>query len=272
MKNTVFFFSLLFLISFSTQFSYAQSDVEVDQVEQNIWPDRSTNTIKKGRKVWPLFGVKKLGASKNMEWHIQPIFFFVSPNLGLKKNWKRNNNGISISSFHQINYPSIYLKLFSREGAGGVLPLDSKIPPMISLRNEIMLGLNKNGNLITLRIGIATIFKLGSAEKNFPDIDYPFLYNRTLAFNNSPNIYLGINFNRDINPKLNLEADFTTYSVGDGNSNFVHESKLVFFWKKSDKFGIKAGAAAAHGQYPFGKVFQMIPVFDVLFGFGGDKD
>jgi len=271
MKNLIISLVILFISCFTIEFAFAQNEEMSSESQHLIWPDRSTQTMKPGRKVWPIFGVKKLGAKKNMEWHIQPIFFFVSPNLGLKKNWKNNPDGISISSFHQINYPSIYLKLFSREGAGGVLPANSQVPPMLSLRNEILIGTNRQGNIITLRGGIATAFKLGSQEKNFPDIDYPFLYNRTLAFNNTPNIYLGINFNRDILPKLNLEIDFTTYSVGNDTGNFVHESKLIFFWKKSDRFGIKAGANAAHGQYPFGSTFQMIPVIDVLFGFGGGK-
>lgn len=271
MKNTLLFLSIIFLSCFSTPSIFAQSDEVSTDAASMIWPDRSTRTMKPGRKVWPIFGVKKLGAKNNMEWHIQPIFFFVSPNLGLKKNWKESDSGISISSFHQINYPSIYLKLFAREGAGGVLPLDSQIPPMLSIRNEILIGLNRQGNFITLRGGIATAFKLGSGEKNFPDIDYPFLYNRTLAFNNSPNIYLGINFNRDILPKLNVEFDLSTFSVGNDTGNFVHETKLIFFWKKSDRFGLKAGAAAGFGQYPFGSTFQMIPVFDVLFGFGGKE-
>ncbi len=270
MKNSISLIILLLLMSFSQQRTFAQGNV-VDTViiiQHKIWPDRTTNTLVKGRKVWPLLGVKKRGAGNNMEWQIQPLFFFVSPNLGLKKQWLNHQKGWSFASLHKINYPSIYLNLIAREGAGGVLPKESQIPAMISLRNEFLLGFNTQANFFTLRLGIATTFQLGSAEKNFPDIDIPFLYNRTLSLNNTPNIYFGINFNRDLHPRLNLEADFSAYKVDFDSNDFVYESQLLFLWRKSSKFGIKFGAAAAHGRYPYGSEFMVIPVVDFLFGFG----
>jgi len=268
MQNKIVFFILL-LTGIFQQEAYTQE--VVDTIPQNsLWPHRSTETLVQGRKVWQLFGVKKMGVAKNMEWQIQPLFFFISPNLGLKKRWT-NNRRWSIATLHKINYPSIYLNLIAREGAGGVLPKDSEIPPMISLRNEILLDIHSEKIFITLRGGVATAFKLGNAEKNFPDIDIPFLYNRTLAFNNTPNIYMGINIHRYILPKLNVEGDFTAFRVGNENKDFVYESQLIFFWKKSNKFGLKAGAAAAFGQYPYGRDFQIIPVFDIIFGWGKNK-
>ena len=207
-----------------------------------------------------------MGTASNMEWQMQPIFFFVAPNLGLKKQWKTTSGGLRFSSLHRIHYPSIYLNLLAREGAGGILPKDSEIPPMLSFKNELLLGIYKQGNSITLRAGITAAFKLGDGEKNFPDIDVPFLYNRTLALNHTPNIYMGLNFNRDILPTLNMEIDVAAFKVDPKSSDFVYESQLIFFWKKSNKFGLKAGVATAHGRYPYGAEFQLLPVFDIVFG------
>lgn len=271
MQNKIFLSLLLLFVCYCPQIASAQEVSDTIAAQESIWPDQSTKTLTANRRVWPLFGVKKLGANKNMEWQIQPLFFFISPNLGLKKHWKSYKNGLSIASLHRVNYPSIYLNLFSREGAGGVLPKDSKIPPMLSIKNELLLGFNSKENVITLRAGIALAFKLSGAEKKFPDLDFPFLYNRTLAFNHSPNIYMGINYNRDFLPKWNIEADFAAFSVGNENRDFVHESRLVFLWKKSDKLGLKAGAAAAYGNYPFGSVFRAIPVFDIIFAWNGKR-
>jgi len=270
MKNKTFLPLLFFLVCLSPQFIFAQETIDSTQVQNFIWPDRSPRTLEQGRKVWPLFGVKRMGAKKNMEWQIQPLFFFISPNLGLKKHWKKNQKGLRFSTLHKINYPSIYLKMISREGAGGVLPKDSSIPSIISIKNELLLGYQSQKNFLTLRAGIVAAFNFG-AEKDFPSIDIPFFYNRTLAFNASPNLYSGLNFNRDLRPKLNLEADFTFFLVDLASNDFVVESRLVFFWKKSDRFGLKWGVASAHGRYPFGSIVQFVPVFDVLFGFGNNK-
>lgn len=266
MKNSIFL--LLILLFISQQTSWAQDNSDSSNV-QTIWADRSTETLKPKRKVWPLFGIKKMGAAKNMEWQIQPLFFLISPNLGLKKGWVKGKSGFHFSSLHKVNYPSIYLNLIAREGSGGVLPGDSEIPPIINLRNELLLGYNAAGNYLTVRAGLATAFKLGDAD--FADIDFPFLYNRTLAFNHTPTLYTGLNFNRDILSRLNLEADFALFKVDFESSDLVFENQLVFFWKKSDKFGLKLGAAAAYGQYPYGFDVRVIPVFDLVFGFGNKR-
>ncbi len=266
MKNKLFILILWSLVYFSEQMIFAQEKVDSIQLQENVWASRRPQTLKAGRKVVPLFGAKKIGAAKNMEWRIQPLFFLISPNLGLKKCWKENNRW-SIASFHQINYPSFYLNLIAREGSGGVLPKDSEIPPMLSLRNEILLGFSsKKMSSVTFRVGVATAFKIGSGEKNFPDIDFPFLYNRTLAFNHTPTFYGGINFYQDILPRLNMELDITAFQVNNENGSFIFENQLIFFWRKSSKFGLKAGVAAAYGSYPYGFDWRMIPVFDVIFG------
>ncbi len=272
MKNTIFLFALLLLTCFSPQSTFAQEALDSTHLQSSLWPDQSPRTLTPGRKVWPLFGVKKMGIKKNMEWQIQPLFFFVSPNLGLKKHWKKNQKGLSFSTLHKINYPSIYLKLIAREGAGGVLPKDANVPHMISLKNEFLLGYHMQKTFLRFRTGIVTVFKFGGAEKNdFPSIDIPFLYNRTLAFNNSPNLYFGLHFNQELGSKLNLEADFTFFQVDLQDKDFVIENRLLLFWKKSDRFALKAGVASAHGRYPYGSIVQFIPVFDVLFGFGKTK-
>ncbi len=271
MKRHIFFFSFLCCLSLLSTTTLAQSSTDALPSENSLWPDRTTRTLAQGRKVCPLFGVKKMGVANNMEWRIQPIFFFISPNIGLKKYWGTTQGGLSFSTVHQLNYPSLYLNIIAREGAGGVLPEDSAIPPIISLRNEFLLGLQAQQHFITLRLGIATAFNLGNAEKSFPDIDFPFLYNRTLAFNHTPNFYLGINYNKDFLPKLNVEADIAAFLTDTQNSDVVFESQLLLFWKKSDKFGLKAGLAAAHGTYPYGKIFQLLPLVDMVFGFGGNE-
>ena len=231
-----------------------------------IWPSPSPEVLSKGRKVWPLFGAKKMGIGKQMELRVQPLFFFISPNLGLKKGWLHKNSWL-ISSNHQINYPSIFLNMIAGEGAGGILPDNSQIPPMITLKNELLVGRYWYG-LATLRLGAATTFSFG--DKDFPDIDLPFLYSRMLSFNHTPNLYAGINLRKGLSEQFHLEADFTAFKVDlTGNNAFVYESQLIVFWKLSTKFAIKAGAAASHGQFPYGKDFRVIPLFDLLYGFGG---
>jgi|GEM_PF-6936318 len=268
MKTLYFLSFILLLTGFSYSSAYSQENSVA--ITPKLWPDRSTHTLKPGRKVWPLLGVKKMGVRNNMEWQIQPLFFFVAPNLGLKKRWS-NEKGLSIASLHKISYPSIYLNLISREGTGGFLPEDSEVPPILHLKNEFLLTLDKWSNLFTFRLGLGTAFKLKATEQQLADLDLPFIYNRTLAFGNTPNLYFGLNVIRDLTSRLTVEGDFGAFKVDFASNRFVYESQLVLFWKFSDRFGVKLGAAAAYGQYPYGAEFQMIPLVDVVFGFGRKK-
>lgn len=268
MKNPIYYLPIFLFFCFVNTPLFAQQDLKTtDSTNLFIWPDRSTQTLEPKRKVWPLFGVKKMGTRNNMEWRIQPLYFLLSPNLGLKKGWTNNSQRKwRIASLHQLNYPSILLKMLAREGAGGILPENSIIPPIILLRNEVLLGYQNQGNYLTFRGGLATAFKFG--EASFPDIDLPFFYNRMLAFNHTPNVYLGLNYNRDVLTTLNLEADFTAFKVDFSTGAWVFENRVVLFWKPTHKFGLKLGAATAFGEYPYGFDVRVIPVFDIVFGFG----
>lgn len=235
--------------------------------QQNLWSDASTQTLKKGRLEWPLLGKKRLGIGKNMELSAQPVFFFMAPHIGLKKEWK-NKTTFNLATVHKLGYPTILLKMLSREGTGGVLPETSIIPQLLTFKNEVIISKNIGDQyFIATRLGLELAFIFTNGD--FPQIDLPFIYNRTAVYNNKFMPYLGVNFGGELLPKLDFEIAATVFANGTGG--FVSEEKIILFWKKSDRFGVKAGVASAYGQYAYGYDFKLIPVIDLIFGFGGIK-
>ena len=256
MKSIIVLLSFLFL-----------SNIAFTQT--NLWSDASAQTLKKGRKNWPLLGIKKMGLKNNKELQIQPIFFFLAPNIGLKKYWG-NKNGWDIASLHKLHYPSLMLKTIAREGTGGVLPKSSVIPQIIGTKNELIVSKVINEQyFFAARLGVDLALSFGDAD--FAEIDLPFIYNRTAVYHSNFIPYLGLHLGGTIVPKLDFELAFTALKMTNDTGGFVFEDKAVLFWKLSDKFGIKAGAASAFGRYAYGNDFKLIPVFDVVFGFGKDK-
>ena len=257
MKQLLIIISLFF---FAGSFTFAQSDV---------WSDASASVLKKGRLEWSLLGKKRLGIKNNMELIAQPFFFFISPHIGLKKQWNTHSD-FNLASVHRIGYPSILLKIMSREGTGGILPKDSTIPQIITFKNAIIVSKNiKTHYFAAANLGVELALSLG--ESDFPEIDFPFIYRRTAVYHNQFVPYLGIHLGGQLISKIDFELAFTAYKMTNDIGGLIFEDKAVLFWKKSNKFGVKAGVASVFGKYAYGNDARLIPVIDVVLGFGGSQ-
>lgn len=228
--------------------------------------DSKVSVLAKGQKDLPLFGVKKMGIGNNMELQLHPLFFFLDPHIGLKKYWG-DRGGWHLSSRHTLNYPTLLLKMMSREGTGGVLPNTSVIPQIISTQNEI-LATQTIGNQFYLAASLGVELAITFGEANFPTIDLPFVYRRTAVYHDHILPYVGVEFGGQLSQKIDFEVILNIYKFINDNAGFTVEDKAVLFWKKSPNFGIKAGVASVLGKYPFGYDFRWIPLLDFVWMVG----
>ena len=233
--------------------------------EKALSNDLST-VLKKGQKEYPLFGVKRIGIGHDMELQVHPLLFFLDPHIGLKKYWG-NKNKWHISSRHTLNYPTILLKTISREGTGGVLPKTSVIPQIFSTKNEIQVAKALGDQFrFTAILGLELAATLGDSD--FPTIDLPFAYRRTAVYHDHFLPYFGLQLEGDLTPELKYELAFTAYKIMNDTGGFTFEDKVILYWKKSRKFGLKAGLASAFGKYPFGNDIRWMPLVDFVWTVG----
>jgi len=235
------------------------------QAQQVKWSNNSTDVLESGRKEIGLFSPLVFGLKDTMQISIHPVWFFIIPNIELKRYWK-NAGFADISTIHSVTYPTLLYKVIARRGTGGILPEPSVIPQMFKINNAIIARRKFNNNInLSLKLGIDMTFAFGSSD--FPDIEFPVVYPRTYSFNNFLTPYAGINLTGKIYKSFYYDNNLSLFLLTTHNRGYIIEDEFKIQWNLSDKFAIKAGTIYTYGDFPFGKHSKFLPVFDLMFGF-----
>ena len=157
------------------------------------WSSYSANVLPEKRVEIGLFQPLRIGVSGDKEWSIHPVYFFVMPNVSLKKTrniwWK-----FDISSRHSILYPTHLLNMLAREGTGGIISPEFTFPAAAIIYNELLFtwGYQKPYN-ITFKLGVS----LGLAAEKLSKgstIDLPLAYHRFAPLYSGYGIRTGVDF------------------------------------------------------------------------------
>ncbi|MCF6183340.1 MAG: hypothetical protein L3J56_01720 [Bacteroidales bacterium] len=252
MKLKIFIF---ILIIFAINTSYAQT---------YSWSNGSADVLEQGRKEIGVFAPFKIGLKNSSELSVHPLLFFVIPNVTYKKQWKVTDN-YRFASIHTLTYPTLLLKMLSRNGAGGILPATSTISQLFKLNNSALISIDKFGQTFTLSAGIDLCLSAGNSD--FTYIEWPIVYPRTYSLNNTFTPHAGIDVTGNIYKKFVYEYKLNTFFLTQVDAGIITENQLNISWQKSDKFAVKLGAIYSYGEFPFGKEGRLYPMFDLMFGF-----
>ena len=264
MKKTLII-SIIIIFTFSVKSQEINDTTKTEDNTPMLWSNNTAKTLKRGRKEVGLFGPLKFGLKDSMELSVHPIFFFIIPNIELKKYW--TSFGIfDLASKHKIVYPTLLYKVLSKEGIGGLLPATSTIPQMFKFNNSIIIGTTIN-EYITATVNAGVDLTISIGESNFPEIEYHLIYPRTYSFNNLFTPYFGVNLTGKLFKNVSYEYNFTAFILTNEYKGSILENKLKFQWNVSDKFAVKAGALLTYGEYPYGQDGGLFPVFDLMYGF-----
>ena len=108
--------------------------------ENSIWSAGTAYTMPQGRWETGLFQPVRYATTGSREWITHPILFPVFPNIAIKQQL-RNWRGGQLSYRLGFQYPTLLLRLITREGTGGILAPDNtirKMPHMVRLRIELL--------------------------------------------------------------------------------------------------------------------------------------
>ncbi len=252
MKLKLFF--IIFILSISG----------ISRAQSLKWSNNTADVLEQGRKETGIFSPFKMGLKNNMELAVHPIWFFIIPNATVKKQWKTTDS-YRFASEHTLTYPTILLKMLSRNGAGGILPATSTIPQLFKLDNTALFSIDKFNQTFTLSAGFDLCLSAGDSD--FPYIEWHFVYPRTYSLNNTFTPHAGIDVTGKIYKKFIYEYKFNTFFLTQVDAGIITENQFKITWQKSDKFAVKAGAVYSYGTFPFGKDGGLFPTFDVMFGF-----
>ena len=239
--------------------------------QRSAWSADTADVLPEGRAEVGLFGPARLGLSSDVELQVHPVWFFMAPHFGAKLHLVSIDR-FTVSSRHTLSYPSMLLGLLSREGTGGVLPVETEVPHILNLTQDVLATLAlREDQRLTVRAGLR--LALSSGESTLPTIDVPVVYPRTAAWHEAFVGEVGVSWSGRIYSSLfgGLAADLFLVPAGEGSEDPWHYAVEItphLTWRITDSWALMGGAKLVQGTYPFGAQSHALPLVDVTYGWG----
>lgn len=249
---------ILFILCFTVTLIFADTE---------IWSNGSTDVLPKGRWEVGIFQPLSYGLNETTELSTYALTDLLMPNITIKKFWK-DLEGWKFTSKHSLIYPTIFLNTIAKEGAGGILPDNSKIPQILVSSNQFLISYKLNEYLQFIpKIGFSAA--LVGADSDFPTIDQPFIYNRTSVYHEKIMFNVGLDVRGNITPKFEYVVDVDKFIMDKEYCEFSYEHKLMIIWKINRKFALSGGYKLSHSDYPsqMQRNTDIIPIIDLQMGF-----
>jgi hypothetical protein len=225
------------------------------------WSTGTAHTLPKGRLEVGLFQPLRYGATDSFELSTHPLLNAVMPNWAVKTSvFDAGEWSAAVS--HGVHYPTPLLRLLSREGTGGVLPSDAKVPHIIGWNAELLATYNFSPEqMATGRFGVLLAARFG--ESDWPTLDIPIVFPRTAAYHNTATFVGGLDFDGQIVDGLWYLVDVDLFLMPWDQGLYALEHCLMINWRVTGGFALHLGYKMVFGEYPFGTQFQILPLLDL---------
>jgi hypothetical protein len=253
------FLCLFGIFLFSSLFSQ-------DSLTKNYWTDGTAYTIPKKRWELGLFTASRYGITNKLELSAHPLMVFLMPQVKIKVNWGEYS-GFRLATEHGIFYPTLFMRLVSTKGTGGLISPEFTIPQMFSIYNRFLVSYRPfRSAILTGHAGIAFSVKFGPLDPR-TTIDLPIIYPRLAVFYNQPEFDAGIDFRGKFAPRFGWLFNVENFIVCGTPENYFLENKGVLsYTSKKETLRIEAGYKLCFGKYPAGPQWHLLPVIDIIFG------
>lgn len=236
------------------------------QARSPIWSSDTAVTIPKERWEIGLFRGTHWGVHPDVQLSLNPLVAFILPHFEAKVRWFHTARW-HLATKHRLSFPTVFLKIFAREGDLGLLPANTKVPVVFQLDTDVLLTVQWwEGQLATLKAGVVFAPRLTDG-RDLPLLDLPFLYNRFAALNTTATGRAGLSFEGQVLGVLGYKVDLQAYLLPVIPGGYTVEVGAVLSWRPSDWFSLSAGCRLSYGRYPVGDRFHYLPFLDVAFGF-----
>lgn len=231
-----------------------------------VWSGPRADTLPQGRWEVGVFSPLKYGLTDRVELSTHPLAFFVLPNISAKISWN-DDRPWRLSTRHGLHYPTLALNLVSREGTGGVLPVETDVPHIIATSHEMLATTNVPlwRRWFTIRLGFTVAARFGG--ERLPIIELPVLFPRTASYRSFGTGHAGIALEGELVGPLYYLFDITTFIIPGVDGAFTFENTTHLSWRPSTRFMLLAGARTVYGGYPYGERVHVLPMIDAKFGF-----
>lgn len=239
-----------------------------DSLTGNYWTGGTALNMPQHRWELGLFTASRYGISKKLEISAHPVMIFLMPQVKLKIGWGEYA-GFSLATEHGIFYPTLFMRLVSTEGTGGLISPEYTIPQMFAVSNRFLASCRPfRKAVLTAHAGISFAVKFGPLAPQ-STIDLPVIYPRLAVFYNEPEFDAGIDFRGRFIPRLGWLFNVENFIVcGTENNYFMENKGVLAYTSKKETLRIEAGYKLCFGKYPAGPQWHLLPVIDLVLGIG----
>ena len=238
------------------------------------WKSYSANILPKKRFEVGLFQPFRYGYSETLEYSTYPLWFFVMPNLTLKKSHAKFS-GYNMASKWSLFYPRPILNMVSKKGIGGFIDPTIDIPMMLGFSFSLILTKPMSDMDISFNTGIDIGLALDDLDDRV-NIELPLLYHRLSVFHNNYGFHTGFDLEKNITDQFSVlvDLDFSILPGMDtkdtdsgiakllGEYSFEHKALLIY--RKSETFRLLTGYKFVFGEYPFGPESRLLPFLPLV--------
>ncbi len=238
---------------------------QAEAYKTGTWSAATAYVTPENRVETGLFGATRMGLGDGLELSSHPLWFFVIPNVAVKRvDWVLGD--AVLSSEHTLTYPTPLLKLLSREGVGGLLPHESRVPHIVALTNELLvtqpLGF---GHALTGWLGLTLAGAVGRA--NVTTIDLPVVYPRMAAYYEHVTGNAGLSLAGPVWRKVTYRVDGELFLIPNRQATWAAEADLEVSYTLGDTWQLMLGTKLAYSQLPYGSLTRLLPMLDVRYAF-----
>ena len=238
------------------------------------WKSHSANILPKKRFEVGLFQPFRYGYSETLEYSTYPAWFFVMPNISLKKS-HANFSGYNMATKWSLFYPRPILNMVSKKGIGGFIDPTIEVPPLVGISASLLLTKAISGMDVTFNSGFDIGLTFGDLDDRV-NIELPLLYHRLSVFHNNYGFHTGFDIEKSIAGRLStlVDLDFSILPWMDvketdsgitklfGEYSFEH--KVLLIYEKSETFRLVTGYKFVFGEYPFGSESRLLPFLPLV--------
>ena len=238
------------------------------------WDSHSAYLLPQNRWELGLFQPFRFGYSEAIEYSTSPLWFFVMPNISIKRI-ESDMAGFNTASRFKLVYPTPLLNMLARTGIGGMIDPNLQMPPMLGFSASWLMSKPMVGLDLTLKGGLDLGIAFGDLDPR-SNIDLPLVYHRLGMFYNKWGMHTGLDVQKNLTEKVRVLVDLDLRllpGLADVQinpdlaklvSDYSLEHKLLLIWNQSDRFRIMTGYKFVKGKYPYGSDIRLLPYIPMV--------
>lgn len=241
-----------------------------ESVPHSSWSGNHAQTIAPGRVELGVLQSSHYGLSERVEVSLHPLVFFGLPHVEIK-TLAAAQGALSLAVRGRLAYPTLFLGLLSREGAGGLLPKASEPPQALQIEGDILATAAwADQQRASLRLGLAVAPHARFDPEQLPLLDFPFLYPRFAPLYTVLVPRAGLAFEGRAIGSIFYDVELSAYlmpELPDVGTAWALEQALALEYRFGDRLALSLGLRMSEAKYAYGTRFHFLPYADVRVGF-----